>query len=298
MPPSALRTIAPPERSTAAEPTALRFRLVRESIQPGERTTLEIELPLPLLEAAGWKEENGPPAVNDDLITQSKSFQVLDTTYRRTKQSLIWGYDLTSHRTGKTTIPPVEIRVGSQTFSTEALELQITTTRAENDNKLREEFGPLDLPSRWWYWLFWMSLLPIAYWVRLWLDKRLPKWLARFKARLPEPTPEPAEDPLVWLRRELARLKAELAHSPGEGFADDLTAVLREYFTRKHAAPVRAWTTREFTRHFSDEPTAKALVPVFYSCDEVKFTPRKMGLTERFSSAMDDTERVFQACGT
>ena len=103
---------------------------------------------------------------------------------------------------------------------------------------------------------------------------------------------------LEWLKRELIRLKVVLAESPGEGFADDLTGVLREYFTRKHAAPVRAWTTREFTQHFSDEPTAKALVPVFHSCDEVKFTDQKVGLAQRFSTALTDTERVFQACGT
>jgi len=44
--------------------------------------------------------------VNDDFLTQSKTFQILDTTYRRTKEGLVWGYELTAHRTGVVKLLP------------------------------------------------------------------------------------------------------------------------------------------------------------------------------------------------
>lgn len=301
-PSSALRAPATPDaqgsRELDADPSGLKYRLVKPIIQPGERTTLEIELGIEVLESAGWNEESGPPTVNDDFLTQAKAFQILDTTYRRTKTSLIWGYELTAHTTGTVTLPPVEIRVGSQTFSTEATELRIATTRAEADSQIREEFGALDPPSHLWYWLLWLSLLPAAYGLRLWLEPRVRKWLARFKPKPVQIAPPPEEDPIEWLKRELLRLKVELHQGAGESFADELTAVLREYFARKHNAPVRAWTTKEFSRKFAAEPTATALVPVFASCDEVKFTGRKANLTGRFSTALIETERVLLACGT
>lgn len=295
MPPSALREPAakdpgPPKKE---DPSGLKYRLLKPTIEPGERTTLEIELPLELLEKAGWNEESGPPLVNDDLLTQAKSFQVLDTTYRHTKESLVWGYELTTHRVGSLTLPPVEIRVGSQTFSTESVELTIATTRAQSDNKIRDEFGPLEMPSRWLYWLMWLSCLPIAYALRRWLEKRLPKWLARFKPKPVVIPPPPPEDPIEFLKRELARLKTELQVNPQETFADDLSAVLREYYSRKHSLPVRAWTTREFSRRFRGEPAADAIVPVLGSCDEVKFIGRKQNLPERFNAALNDTEKAL-----
>lgn len=298
-PPSALR--APAEsakRDLDAEGTGLKYRVVKPTIQPGERTTLEIEIKTQTLEQAGWDEESGPPTVNDDFLTQSKAFQVLDTTYRRTKDSLIWGYELTSHRTGVVTLPPVEIRMGSQTFSTEATELRIASTRPESDSLIREEFGPLDPPSRLWYWLMWLSLLPAAWGLRIWIERRLALWRARFKPKEIVVEAPPEEDPLEWLKRELIRLKGELHQGAEEAFADELTAVLREYFARKHKAPVRAWTTKEFSRKFAAEPSATALVPVFDSCDEVKFTGHKTNLADRFNTAMNETERVLLACGT
>ncbi len=301
-PPSALRSTPAPEntddRSPDSDPGGLQFRLVKPIIQPGERTTLEIEMPLATLEAAGWNDESGPPTVNDDFLTQSKAFQILDTTYRRTNHSLIWGYELTAHSTGAVTLPPVEIRVGSQTFSTEATLLKIATTRAEGDTKIRDEFGPLDPPSKLWYWLMWLSLLPLAYYAGLWIEKRLPKWLSRFKPKPIAVVAPTEEDPIEWLKRELLRLKVELSQGATEAFADELTAVLREYFARKHKAPVRAWTTKEFTHRFAAEPTATALVPVFTSCDEIKFTGRKANLADRFATAFNETERVLLACGT
>ncbi len=294
MPPSALREPqADPGPAKREDISGLMYRLLKPVIEPGERTTLEIELPLNLLEKAGWNEESGPPSLNDDLLTQAKSFQVLDTTYRHASESLIWGYELTAHKTGTIHLPPVEIRVGSQTFSTESLDLKIVTTRPEGDNKIREEFGALEMPSRWLYWLLWLSLLPLSYGLRTWLEKKLPKWLDRFKPKPVVVAPPPPEDPIEWLKRELNRLKAELSRETRETFADDLTDVLREYFARKHGLPVRAWTTREFSRHFGAEPTGSAVVPVFSSCDEVKFIGKKTNLAERFTSALIDTEKAL-----
>jgi hypothetical protein len=302
LPPSALidsvRGPAMGEDRDFTDPSGLQYRLVPPVIEPGERTTLEIELPVNLLEAAGWNEESGPPAVNDDLLTQAKSFQILDTTYRRTKTSLVWGYDITSHRTGSVTVPPLEIKVGSLTLSSEAMELRIVTSRPEGDTKIREEFGPLDYPSRWWYWLLWLSWLPAAYYLRQWLERKLPGWIRRFKPVPPPLPPAPQEDPLVWLRRELERLRAELVNGAHEGFADELSSVLREYFVRKLAQPARSWTTREISLRLSSEPTAAGFLPVFRSCDEVKFARKKSDLADRFNKALEQTEKTILACGT
>jgi len=112
-----------------------------------------------------------------------KTFQILDTTYRRTKEGLVWGYELTAHRTGVVKLPPVEIRVGSQTF----FDGSDRAEDCDDPSRERHEYpGRVRSPgttSRLWYWLLWLSLLPTAYGLSRLLDRRLKQWLARFKAK-------------------------------------------------------------------------------------------------------------------
>ena len=56
----------------------IEFTLTPSSIQPGQKTSLEIRLPIDWLKNAGWRENEDLPLINDELLSNSNKFTVLE----------------------------------------------------------------------------------------------------------------------------------------------------------------------------------------------------------------------------
>lgn len=229
---------------------------------------------------------------------------MLDRDFRRERDALVWTYDVTAYESGKISIPPVEIRLGPLSFSSEAMPLEVSTKRAANDEALRDDFGAASMPIHWGRWFLFGALVALL--GALWhFGRRYLRKLRRLYAPIAAPAPAtPLEAPEAWLARELARVRARLSEA-GENAAvldhlvDEVGLVLRGYWARREKAPVEAWTTREFGRKFSGDQKAQALVPLFDKCDGWKFTGRGgTSPAALVTDSLNESERILLKCGT
>lgn len=277
----------------------LTTQLSAQAIHPGERLILELRLPSALSQPSTRDEEPELPVVQDDLLTGDARLQILDKDYRREKDTLIWKYQFTTYQLGKLYIPPMEVKLGPHTYSTEAMSVDVTTTRSAEDQALREEFGPVRLPFHWEIAL--RILLGLAFLLGLYALWR------RYSHLLDKPKPlraaiasAPEIDPLEWLKGQFAILKTKISEERASGqIVDELTACLREYYARVRREPVQAWTTHEFRLRLKSDEKAAALSLVLERCDVFKFTGATSGSPREVAgSELQESERILLLCGT
>lgn len=255
--------------TSSATLSALEYKLTPKAVPPGERASLEVRLPIP--EALRHSDAE-PPLIQDDLLTQTRAFMILERDFRREGDEWVWHYEITAYKPGEITVPPAEIRLGSENFSTEATKLTIEGTRTEKDLELREDFDRLSHPIPWGK----VALVLTAIAGLVGVAKLVEKYYRRFfpkKTATPAPAlAKPTESDLAWLRRQLALVRARLeANGEAAQAVDSLTLILREYFARTTRLPVEAWTTTEFHRRFHENGAALKLLPCFEACDRFKF---------------------------
>lgn len=251
------------------------FTLKPSVIKPGEHVTLEIYLPLDkVLTSLGANEEIAP-TVNDELLRQSKTLKVLSMDNRREKESLVWRYELTSYDEGKVLVPPVNIQVGPNNFSTQSSPLEVSGTRAPTDQEVRPEFESLNYPRHWGRYIAYAFLATVALGFVAWGRKHIPKIRRPTPTAIKPPPPRPV-DPDAWLREQLTKLKRDIDGNRQEFYGiDQLTVLLRRYFAIRLGKPVDAWTSREFKALLASDSTARELSRIFELCDEIKFRENK-----------------------
>ncbi len=249
--------------------------VTKRAIELGERTHVEFHLPISALGLAKYDDESELPVLNDDLIMDSKNILVLERDFTREKDTLIWRFDITSYKKGKAIVPPVEIRFGPHTFSSEAVPLEVVSTRTVEDKALRPDFGASSYPVDWAFWiklsLFAILAATVAYYLRKYPGWR--GWLVRLKQRATMPKIV-EEAPESWLRRELMRLKSRLTET-GEGrlpLVDDFTRTLRGFFRRKTAKPAESWTTSELKTKLPVGTLPAEIIPLLSRADSWKFS--------------------------
>lgn len=212
---------------------------------------MEFHLPISALGLEKYDDESELPVLNDDLILDSKNLLVLERDFTREKDTLIWRFDLTSYHKGKVIVPPVEIRFGPHTFSSEAIPLEIVSGRKPDDRDLRPDFGEVPYPINWNFWSK-IFLAALAVGGLIYYRRKYPNWRERLvhlrKRVIRSKTVE--EAPESWLRRELERLRArlretELTTPTALPLVDDFTRTLRGFFRRKTTKPAESWTTTE-----------------------------------------------------
>jgi hypothetical protein len=283
--------------ASAASGVGMRTVLSSRTIQPGERLVLEIRLPAGPFSQA---EEENPvlPIVQDDLLSRNKRLQILDRDYRREKDALVWRYELTSYQVGRVFIPPMEVKLGPETFSTEGTAIEVTSTRARGDNALREEFGPVRPPLRWRWLLKWLAALFLLA-TSLWLWKRYGAKLKIQRPARPAVPKAPEERPLDWLKRKLESLRQEIEKGLEPRPVDTLTAVLHQFYCRAHGVPADAWTTRELVARLGNATKASELGRVLERCDEFKFSGGVAGSMKDLAlNCLKESERILLPCGT
>lgn len=250
---------------------ALEYKLSAKSIKPGERATLEVRLPVRPEERG---KEAEPPFINDDLLTQAPQVILLERDFYREEDEWVWHYEVTGYRPGRIAIPPVEIRMGGESLSTERVDIEIAEVRKEDDLELRPETGLLSPPIPWATWLWRFALFAAAAAAFFFGDRYLKKRFKKKPVVIEPRATAPVESPEAWLRRQLQRIRHQMETQERKPFVDELTHVLREYFAKRRSQAVEAWTTSEMRQRLGDDAGATALFPLFDECDRVKFTGR------------------------
>lgn len=281
---------------SACDASELSYRLSATKVQAGEHAVVEVRLPIPTSKLN--LEEIPTPEVNDDLVTQSKTFQVIERDFKRENTDWVWRYEITAYQPGMITIPPIEIRSEGANYSTESMPLEIATSRGENDDALRPEFGPIKKPLPWALLIRWAFLIAIMNAAFYFLKKHFPRIVKKPKLWSTTPTSITyKEDDKEWLKRELARLRTELEVAPDKGIViDKITKVIREYYARRSQLPVESWTTQELKLRFPNETSLETISTLFEKCDHFKFGGRFGDAYRLAKNTLEESERTLLAC--
>lgn len=250
-----------------------RYFLNKTVVLAGDRATLEVRLDLPQLS------EDAPiPEVADDLLTQNESFVLLQKDVNREQNTMVWRYALTSYLPQTLSIPPIQIRFGPNTYSTERMALVVASDRNENDEALREGFGNLNMPIDWkkiFFWACGIGLILACVQPAARLIRRL-KIYTRLKHRLKAYSLPTKADHLAWLKDQLSILKVKVAsEEERDTYVDELTLILKTYFSKLHEKPIFTMTSQEFAYAFSADPSLRKIHQLFRKCDQFKFAKRK-----------------------
>lgn len=277
----------------------LTLTLEPRSIMPGERAklTLHIEPDPMFLEDGG----TFPVQIQDDLLRNFQKTKILDVKANNNSKGIDRIYEITSYNVGEVYIPPIEVQIGADSLSTEATPIKVTTTRPELNDEIHEEFGPIPLPFQWQWWLKAIAiiavLLLIMYSVLL------------FKKRKPmvveDPQYEaPQIEPLIWLKARLQsyRLQLEEVETAQEALSasdpkitiDELSSILKEFFSRVSSNPIQTWTTSEFQAHFTKDDKAQRIGKVLSKCDKIKFDSQDGGLSlNTATDLLEQSEKIL-----
>ncbi len=254
-------------------------------IQPGERVRLEI-----ILEAKNSGELE--PEIRDDLLLKDGQIQLLDQFFERDEDSLRWVYDFTAYDEGEFRIPPLEIRLGADTYSTESTVFQAVTQRSHEDETLRGDQGLVSKPIPWLTLLLVFIVGGVLWYFRN--SIRLPKWRWALKKRKSH-VPVFTEDELKWLRRELDRIRNELKNHPdrSDKLVDQTTLALREFCKRRFSPTARSWTSTEILWHLSQLVEQAPLAEICQECDRYQFGPEKTRAPQVVEKSTHNIEKLF-----
>lgn len=277
-----------------AEDATLSFALTPEKVLAGERARLEIRLT-----RQSNTQEDFTPTIFDDLLMQSEAFLVLNRGYSLEGNDAVWKYELTAYQQGFVSIPPVQVKWGANTFSTENIRLEILSSRSHEDHDIREEFGKVRMPVDVAHWLrvvLFGLIAGVCLRLLFFLFERIPwrTWLKKTPSTHTDP-PLAAEE---WLRRELALLRASLESNANvDEVLNRFTVVLKTYYRMKSSLPVECFTSREFDCTFKDDRVASRLTTLFRRCDEHKFSWNKcFSPRELVSNGISESESLL-LCG-
>lgn len=256
----------------ASDSPVFRYSLDKSSVLAGDRAALEVRLEVPPL-----GEDDPVPEVSDDLLMQNDKFLVLQKDVSREQNTMVWKYFVTAYTPKTLTLPPIQVRFGPNTYSTESTTLNITSARGDADQDLREGFGKLSIPIHWKKLIFFLCIAAAI----LSILRPLLRLVRRLKSRrwrplAPRTAGQEKGDHLNWLKRELALLKNRMDSEENlDSYVDELTLIIKTYLSRVHDKPVFTMTSVEFAYAFSADPTLRRIHSFFNRCDQFKFAPRK-----------------------
>ncbi len=270
-----------------------RFSLEPQIIQPGQRAVLTLRLPEADLR---WLEGSTPedvfPEAEDESLLESQELEFLSQDYRKEKSDYVWRYEFTAYSTGEIVIPPISVRMGPQSFSSERRTLQVVSNRT--DGELRPNAGAVYPPWDWSFWLGGLLLLALAAAV-YWLGKRY------WPRRTPQSsdamqTLHPQELPKEWLKKQFLILRARMESMPQEpNWPDTWFAILKEFTCRDASVPAKAWTTSELRSALKQDSRYSELAQLLSDCDLWKFSPsaHKVSPTQITLKWIEESERIF-----
>lgn len=251
------------------------FQLDPPEVRPGEPAILTLTLKNPVSQIT----EDVPPVINDDLLNDSKNIKVLERELLQENNTVRIRYKITAYDSGQYNIPPIELQLGTNSYSSEGTALKVASTRPEGDSEIRAEFGPVSEPIAWKRFLSVLFALAIFVLVLTFLKKKLPAKKIKI-----EPLP-PEIDPLVWLREQLTLLQRDAASDTS---LDRLNSLLREFYARLTKNRVKAWTTTEMKSRLLNDTHAKECIAIMVNSEEIRFARRPPS-----DNLIELTEKVF-----
>lgn len=244
---------------------ALEFSISKPSIQVGEPALLTLKLPK--------SSPSDRAELFDDFLTTHKELKLLEQHARHQDQFFEWTFEFTSHKPGNYQIPPLQVKVGPNTYSTTALPLLVTTSREVEDTQIRPEQGVLSPPFPWKK-VFNITIWLICAIVVLWLLNRIVRrvsWRAikQFRIRISLPN---LETNRMWLRKELNKIRQELASgNTSAALVDKIIYTLRLFLLRQTHFPTTAWTSKEITHQLPAPLLKGELKTIFLHSDHLQF---------------------------
>ncbi|NBV49727.1 hypothetical protein EBR78_00755 [bacterium] len=264
------------------------FELTKPKIQVGESTFLKIHLPL--------NGNSQRPIIFDDLLTQNKNLKLLEHQIVKTDSEYEISFELTAHSSKKVSIPPIQIQLGPDTFSTETLALEVWSSRDPNDTEIRAEFEPLQLPIPWkklFSYFIWSISGLCFFWILRRTFSRIP-W-KRLSLQLHAVKMPNLESNRMWLKRQLKRIRSERQNRANPlVLADDLSFVLKTFLERQTHTPALSWTAQEIVAQLPQLTARPGRRTVLAHIDSVRYQP-KQGMTYEavIDELIDQVEKEF-----
>lgn len=245
------------------------FELTKPKIQIGEPTLLKIHLP--------HKGNVQRPIIFDDLLTKNKNLKLLEHQIVKTDSEYEISFELTAHSAKKLSIPPIQIQLGPDTFSTETLALDVWSSRDANDSEIRAEFEPLQLPIPWKklfsYFVWSISGLCVLWTIRRTLS-RIPWKQLQLKLNALK-TPN-LESNRMWLKRQLKRIRSERQKQANPlMLADDLSFVLKKFLERQTHTPALSLTAEELAARLPQLTARPGKKTLLARMDWVRYQPKE-----------------------
>lgn len=244
------------------------FELTKPKIQVGEPTFLKIHLP-----HHGTSQR---PIIFDELLTQNKTLKILEHQIVKTESEYEISFELTAHSSKKLSIPPIQIQLGPETFSTETLPLEVWSSREASDSEIRAEFEPLQLPIQWKK-LFGYFIWSISGLCFLWLFRRTVSRIpwSRLSLKLLSLKIPNLESNRMWLKKQLKRIRMERQKRTNPLVVlDDLSFVLKTFLERQTHNPALSWTAEEIVTRLPQMTARTDKSSVLAHIDSVKYQPK------------------------
>lgn len=241
------------------------FELNKSSIQIGDTAVLSIILPN--------SDRAERPLIQDELLLSHPELKILERNTSEKDNQLIITFEVTAYQAKNYRIPPVQIKWGPDTFSTEALDLTVTTTRPPDDTQIRPEFGEITPPFPWRKaYLLVLGVLGslMLLWLLKWMALRIPwKRLMRFSWQIRMPK---LETDRMWLRKEIAQLRIQVKEgNSSPELIDRIIFTLKIFLNRRTLFPAPALTSKELEASLPKKYLEKHLKPVFLTSDKFKY---------------------------
>lgn len=245
---------------------AFEFELSESTIRVGQSTFLTLRLP--------HSSPGTPPILFEDLLNQHKEIKLLERRTNQTSTQFEWVFEITAHKPGTFQVPPIQVQLGPNTYSTTALPLTVTTFRGEKDNQIRPEFGNLSNPFPWkkiFSFVTWGMVAGLLGWLLHRISKRV-QW-SRLKNWFQLPTLPSLETDKMWLKKELSLIRHSLDSKEdlSPQIVDQIVRTLRIYLKRRTHLPATGWTSREILKRLPQRYTKKDLQTVFSQADKHQF---------------------------
>ena len=252
-------------RILLAEPAVFSFRLDKSQIQVGETATLTLQIP--------HLNRSDRPIVNDELYNAHPSLKPLATTLQKDNLYFNLTFEFTAYKANDYRIPPIQVKWGPDSYSSEALPLSVITTRKSEDSEIRPDFSSLPMPFPWskaYRVLIGTLSLGIVFWlVRRLIQKAPWKALFRFYNHLKIPS---FETDRAWLKKELRRIQNQISLVPDYPQAvDDVFQTLTLFLKRKTGSPVPAWTSTEIRNQVPQKLLKKEVLSLFHTTDLFRY---------------------------
>jgi hypothetical protein len=210
------------------------YQLSKSLIQTGEVFTLTVSFPI-------------EAKINDKLLTESKVFALVDKKENQNKTIKTIEYKLTSLEVGEHSLPPLEIQVGPQSFSTHSKKLTVQTTRDAKDESLRPSL-PMESPGIPFLKIFVTLVLAAGLYSLYKKHKETLRNLFKKENKKETPPFNLGE----WLNHELKKIFAEYQKNPNLLLADKINHLIKNFLELQKSQPVLSLTTSEIKTLFKN----------------------------------------------